>query len=1152
MKTVIRMLLLMLLMIVSMLTIAAAQIQINYPINRDVYQTNERIPVAVLRSDTQALAEGTLALTLTGADGSKANFSFQVKGAPLQGNAAQVVEHLSINGWLLRPGIYQLEVAIDGTTAQRKLEVFSHVRKSTFKIIDWGCPTNGPAVTSLGEDGMGFNLLLASYGGHDQNANIRGGMDYMRNCTMGGAHQMDMRLECDWSDPYVLAGGRARSVRQALKDRTSPNVIGIHFYDEPGLTWLTHPVTKEFTGHGIPAQERSFKSAFGIDPPQYYAVKKDDPAAVSAWDNWARWKLAFMDGAWKYAAQGVSYVRPDFLSATQSVYGWHAFGDGYYFNITRNLSVISGHGGYDDYAGGFMNTAFYQEMGRMRDMDKPTWYLPTWWDMSPSLFRLEQNLSFITNLQGICKPPNRADDPAKLASAEGLLETNKTYAKLGTIFTTMPVTRPPVAVLYSMSQNVQAQVEKMMNFQDFPGQVERLEVLYFASKMCRIPLLPVVEEDVVDGTLAANHKAIVLTGIQRLDPKVVAALETFAAGGGSVIMGDECTVNIKGAKKLGTSVTTNVYDTASKAFTSQPGEAGRLAGLLTRRPGAYFKEAGPVAKALTARCAEIGITPIFECDNSMIVGGRQSEGDIEYIFAVNATVDESRLEKIEDMNAIKAATASISLTDDGRPVYDAVRGGLCADFVRKGAALNAALRFGAGEMRAFARTARPIGGVQVLTPVITRDMVREKVPIQLNLTATLVDAQKNVLTGSAPMRIRVIDPFKVVRYDLYRATARGICLLTLPLAANDPGGDWTVVVTDMLANTEGSAHFTYTPATQCGALAGATRRAMMFGDDWQNIYRFFRNHHTVTIVKGTNNYNEAAANRLVEILRPWGVTCTIVTAKEVSNPEPISDDAKKTWCGPGGFNVPGATLLLGTPADNPLINSFARTDIPYSGTLPFQPGVNFPGPGRGYLAWQMDVVRQGEESITLIAYDDAGMQEAVGTLYEAAAGLDPLTAYTPPNTNTVTPVTKAMPQIPETTVAWKAILPDRAGWMTTSEKGLLVYTLDGSLSTIDAKGKIVTQKVASKEEAASGKPITANLAAITVDKLAPNRVVKMTTTANNITAVAYWGGTLQTFDAAGTVKSQQLLPQDIAGLVWLDKLLVAGLSDGCILALNVP
>jgi len=35
------------------------------------------------------------------------------------------------------------------------------------------------------------------------------------------------------------------------------------------------------------------------------------------------------------------------------MYGFHAYGDGYYFNVARPLSVISGHGGYDDGPAGY-------------------------------------------------------------------------------------------------------------------------------------------------------------------------------------------------------------------------------------------------------------------------------------------------------------------------------------------------------------------------------------------------------------------------------------------------------------------------------------------------------------------------------------------------------------------------------------------------------------------------------------------------------------------------------------------------------------------------------------------------------------------------------------------------------------------------------
>jgi len=67
---------------------------------------------------------------------------------------------------------------------------------------------------------------------------MRAGVDFMSNCTMSGAHQMDLRMECDWSDPYVTRGGTVRVVRRAFQDRTRGNVPGVHFYDEPGLTWI--------------------------------------------------------------------------------------------------------------------------------------------------------------------------------------------------------------------------------------------------------------------------------------------------------------------------------------------------------------------------------------------------------------------------------------------------------------------------------------------------------------------------------------------------------------------------------------------------------------------------------------------------------------------------------------------------------------------------------------------------------------------------------------------------------------------------------------------------------------------------------------------------------------------------------------------------
>ncbi|HVR86890.1 MAG TPA: hypothetical protein VMU54_21380, partial [Planctomycetota bacterium] len=213
----------------------APTLAIQLPLGRNAYQTNEQIELAVVRGGP-VLPAGPLELTLIGDDGSRLAFQFLLPRG--EGHAT---EHLRLNGALLRPGTYTIEASTEGSRATRTVELYSHVRQSPFKLIDWSSRAQGPEQAAMGADSLGFNLLYAAYGGLGADDSIRAGLDYMWCCTMGGAHQMDLRMECDWADPYVLQGGTARVSRQALKDRTHPNCVGVHFYDEPGLTWWKHP-----------------------------------------------------------------------------------------------------------------------------------------------------------------------------------------------------------------------------------------------------------------------------------------------------------------------------------------------------------------------------------------------------------------------------------------------------------------------------------------------------------------------------------------------------------------------------------------------------------------------------------------------------------------------------------------------------------------------------------------------------------------------------------------------------------------------------------------------------------------------------------------------------------------------------------------------
>src|SRR5258708_519675 len=163
---------------------AAATAQVVLPLGRAVYQTNEWIDVSVVRGGSEPLAAGDLVLSTTGADGSKLVFTFPVKAATVSNGRVQATEHLHLNGALLRPGKYTVEAAVDRAKALTSLEVFSHLRKSDFRLINWGRAKDKEQLVQ-GEDSLGFNLFYGANGlDSDAAGFIPAGVDFMSNCTM--------------------------------------------------------------------------------------------------------------------------------------------------------------------------------------------------------------------------------------------------------------------------------------------------------------------------------------------------------------------------------------------------------------------------------------------------------------------------------------------------------------------------------------------------------------------------------------------------------------------------------------------------------------------------------------------------------------------------------------------------------------------------------------------------------------------------------------------------------------------------------------------------------------------------------------------------------------------------------------------------------
>ncbi len=156
------------------------------PLGRTAYQTNEWIDLSVVRRSSQALSAGDLVLTVEGDDGSKLSFTFAVPAVAVVGAESRSTEHLHLDGWLLRPGHYKIETAADAATAATDLDVYSHVRKTSYRLINWGTAQGAQQLVE-GEESLGFNLFYGGGRGDDEANFIRAGVDFMSVCTMGGA-----------------------------------------------------------------------------------------------------------------------------------------------------------------------------------------------------------------------------------------------------------------------------------------------------------------------------------------------------------------------------------------------------------------------------------------------------------------------------------------------------------------------------------------------------------------------------------------------------------------------------------------------------------------------------------------------------------------------------------------------------------------------------------------------------------------------------------------------------------------------------------------------------------------------------------------------------------------------------------------------------
>ena len=135
----------------------AAQLSLSLPLGRTTYQCNEWIPVTVLGLRGNNTPSEELVLRLRGEDSSSLTFNLPRRPAS-PGAAARSVEHLRVNGWLLRPGNYTVEAASGAVMAATMISdrATSILRCSSSARA----PTIGPSPTGICRPGSGAQRSL--------------------------------------------------------------------------------------------------------------------------------------------------------------------------------------------------------------------------------------------------------------------------------------------------------------------------------------------------------------------------------------------------------------------------------------------------------------------------------------------------------------------------------------------------------------------------------------------------------------------------------------------------------------------------------------------------------------------------------------------------------------------------------------------------------------------------------------------------------------------------------------------------------------------------------------------------------------------------------------------------------------------------------
>ena len=820
--------------------------------------------------------------------------------------------------------------------------------------------------------------------------------------VMGGGHQMDLDQKNDWADPWIERAVVWKMGLAALSNRLYPSA-GLHAFDEPGLTWWPF-----FGADGkkvganpfcVPVHVQELVKLGGRPMPtgpiadtitQYKGM-------ISTFIDFLTLRLKYLEEAWWAAVSATDEVHPEFITINQlaSSYARGLVTDGVDNRMNRPYRVLSGHGGYSDWAGSWGPVVSARAFDGWA-WDRPHYFVPSWGPWDYARMRQEVWLSWAAKLEGLQYDPyhdwSLATGYVNAVVVLELAEVNRRTALVGDIMTRLPRTLAPVAVLMSHTQF--AHDVATLNYPKPFGKYaayhsdHRTHVVKTMWRVMSAGMVPnwVDEYEAVEkgADFLKSWRVVYCPGLAVAKPELRSVLSAYVAAGGKLVQGKGDPIHIPGAIRVGYAYEgpnpppgegPSVNDYADRKYNMDlaPGFEADLEAWTPARP---FKSNAPV--------------------NSMVMSVHRA-GLATYVLMGNNSQDPLNTRRAQ-MDPIPLET-TIRVPAEGT-LYDLLNGG--AIQVHDG---TAPLKLAAGDGACWLHLPGP--------------------PEDLRVTVEPVESQRAIavtvtwgIAGYLPFRLRLYDPGGNLVEELYRATTpidsvplsygpaqapatkvagatcAGASRHVITLGANAAPGTWTVEAHEWLTFTTTTARVSIeatsakgTASIEEGAVsiyyADARKIIDLFaGRAWEPPFekmgwdcrRVFRLDPRKFAVFGPDD----AAGRIAAALRAKGMTVDVNPAYEIvpfeREPDhggtgPVVDAGQHNF-----ENIYAHTVVL--PGHALGKNSWERGHInrPITAT--------FPGPGRAYVQWGMGGYQAGFHNVWI--YGDAAA--GVNWLLAAIAG----------------------------------------------------------------------------------------------------------------------------------------------------------------------